>query len=608
MWSMSAVSSAAASWKRFRDERSTPVWTNAVSAVSLLAMPNRSRSYRAPRTRSGLRPEISISSSVLTPSSASAPISASAISRRCLRYAAAILASASRRSASSTVLTRSEDGNTWTTFSSRVRSCDSSSQATAVRTRVSSVAESRSNTFSSSSPRISPAVATTSPAKRFFRSRLRRALRIPWISSRDEARARRHAELALDVVRRIEKNATRRIAVAPGAAGFLQVILQRARYVGVDHQPHVRLVDPHPEGIGGHDRTQLAGDEAPLHLLLRLRRQARVEVVRGDLFHLKVVRDILALPPRRAVDDRAARRVWRQMGRQNLQDVRELLSSRGRDHLEGEIGAFRAAVEHGQLDVEFVPKVPGDVPDDIGFGGRGQAHDRRYRSVTCLLADETSHIAVVGTEVVAPTRQAVRLVQHPGADLTLVQHPPQGARAQLLRRDQQDAGVSQPDPLQGVAPLRHRQQPVDGHAAADAALLQPGHLVRHQRDQGRYHDRQRTGLVVARQRGDLVAERLPRPGGQDAQNMLFPPSPPRRCPAAWACRRASAGSGRKPSYPNQRFRSLPASWRSRHQPQAGSAHAVSLRRRTSRPACGNWWRTQGGITELPPATESHARA
>ena len=43
--------------------------------------------------------------------------------------------------ASSTELTRREDGNTCTRFSSRVSSTDSSSQATAVRTLVSSVAE-----------------------------------------------------------------------------------------------------------------------------------------------------------------------------------------------------------------------------------------------------------------------------------------------------------------------------------------------------------------------------------------------------------------------------------------------------------------------------------
>ena len=73
-----------------------------------------------------------------------------------------------------------------------------------MRTRVSSVAESRSNAASSSSPRISPAVATTSPSvrfllrapgleldvpatspsARFLRPRRRNAFRMPWISRR----------------------------------------------------------------------------------------------------------------------------------------------------------------------------------------------------------------------------------------------------------------------------------------------------------------------------------------------------------------------------------------------------------------------------------------
>ena len=66
-------------------------------------------------------------------------------------------------STSSFELTRRDEGKTCTRFSSRVNSTASSSQATAVRTRVSSVVESRSNAFSSSSLRISPAVATTSP-------------------------------------------------------------------------------------------------------------------------------------------------------------------------------------------------------------------------------------------------------------------------------------------------------------------------------------------------------------------------------------------------------------------------------------------------------------
>ena len=94
-----------------------------------------------------------------------------------------------------------------------------------------------------------------------------------------EPRARRHAELSLHIVRRIEEHATRRVAITPGAARLLKIILQRTRYVGVDDQPHVRLVDPHAEGVGGCDRAQLAGNEAALDVLLGLRRQTRVETI-----------------------------------------------------------------------------------------------------------------------------------------------------------------------------------------------------------------------------------------------------------------------------------------------------------------------------------------
>ena len=52
-------------------------------------------------------------------------------------------ARSSRARASSSEATRREDGNTWTRFSSLLSSTASSSQATAVRTRVSSVAVSR---------------------------------------------------------------------------------------------------------------------------------------------------------------------------------------------------------------------------------------------------------------------------------------------------------------------------------------------------------------------------------------------------------------------------------------------------------------------------------
>ena len=118
-----------------------------------------------------------------------------------------------------------------------------------------------------------------------------------------------------------------------------------------------------------------------------------------------------------------------------------------------------------------------------------------------------------------PARQAMRLVQHPGADLALVQHPAHRAGAKLLGRDEQDARFAQPYPVQRIGPLGHRQQPVDGHAAADPVRLQPRHLVRHERDQRRDHHRQRPHLVVARERRDLVAERLAGAGGKNPQHV-----------------------------------------------------------------------------------------
>ena len=177
--SMSACSIAAACSNRRSDDRSTPTWTKAVSAVSSLAIPTSSRSWSAFRTPSEFRPEAAINSSVLMPSSASASISVSQIFSNCRRYSTATFLCWSLDCASATEPTRSDDGNTCTRFSSRVSSTASSSQATAVRKRVSSVAESRSKTLSSSSVRISPEVAITSPSVRFLRSRFRRALRTP---------------------------------------------------------------------------------------------------------------------------------------------------------------------------------------------------------------------------------------------------------------------------------------------------------------------------------------------------------------------------------------------------------------------------------------------
>ena len=101
-----------------------------------------------------------------------------------------------------------------------------------------------------------------------------------------EPRTRRHAELILHILRCVEQHATRRIPVAAGAARLLQVVFQRSRDIGVNHQPHIGLVDAHAEGIGGHDYPQLTADEALLYALFTLRRQLGVKRVDCDLLSL----------------------------------------------------------------------------------------------------------------------------------------------------------------------------------------------------------------------------------------------------------------------------------------------------------------------------------
>ena len=136
--------------------------------------------------------------------------------------------------------------------------------------------------------------------------------------------------------------------------------------------------------------------------------------------------------------------------------------------------------------------MPDDVGDDFRLGGGRQALDQRQRLVrrgVAAFGDEAGDVAVIRPEILAPFRQAVRLVENPGADFPLRQHLAHAAIAQLLGGDEQDADIPQAHAVEHVGPFRHVEQPVDRRAAVDAALAQALDLVLHQRDQRRDDDR-----------------------------------------------------------------------------------------------------------------------
>ena len=197
-----------------------------------------------------------------------------------------------------------------------------------------------------------------------------------------------------------------------------------------------------PKALVAAMTPQLAFDEALLHALPRLGRQPGVEVVRRHALLPEELRHLLGLTARRAVDDGASRHVRRQVGLDDLVKVGELLAPGGRHHHELQVRAPSAAVEDCDLDAKLVPKMGSDVRHHIGLRGRGQAQHRRDRLLSRLLTDEASHVTIVGPEIVPPLRQTVGLVEHPGADLALVEHPAQASVAQLLRRDDEDARIA----------------------------------------------------------------------------------------------------------------------------------------------------------------------
>ena len=96
------------------------------------------------------------------------------------------------------------------------------------------------------------------------RTRLRMALSRLSKSFFVSLRRRGQAELGLDVLLIEQQHAAGGLAVPAGAPGLLQVVLQRARDVGVDHDPDVGLVHPHAEGVRRRDHRQIALDEALL--------------------------------------------------------------------------------------------------------------------------------------------------------------------------------------------------------------------------------------------------------------------------------------------------------------------------------------------------------
>ena len=212
---------------------------------------------------------------------------------------------------------------------------------------------------------------------------------------------------------------------------------------------------------------------------------------------------LLGILARRRIDDRRtalriAQQIERALGPHGLRHF---------DHFDGEVVAAEAVDEARGV---VQRKLREDVVLNDGCCGRGQRQDRRGAQQVQMLAEH----AVVGAEIVAPLRDAVRLVDGDERRLALAQHLGKAGDAQPLRRDEEklqaavqvvDAGLARALAIQSGVNARDLQ----------TACRELGGLIFHERDERA--DDQRG--AAARDGRQLVAERFARAGRHHQQDI-----------------------------------------------------------------------------------------
>ena len=281
--------------------------------------------------------------------------------------------------------------------------------------------------------------------------------------------------LLRDVARAEQQQAVARQPVAPGPAGLLVVALDVFRQVVVDDPAHIGFVDAHAEGDGCADDAGVVAQEALLVPGALLGAESGVVGPGRKAAAGQRLGQALRGGAAGAVDDAA-------LVLAAADEVDELFQRLvlGRDPVR-EVGSVEARDKRGGI-----PQL--EVGDDVGadaLGGRGrQRHERHVRQ----RRPQPGELTVLGPEVVAPFRDAVRLVDGQATDfpafevlLPALEHEPLGRGVEELVFALVQAAQAAP----GFVGVEARVEKRGRHAAGGELV----HLVLHQRDERRHDDR-----------------------------------------------------------------------------------------------------------------------
>ena len=286
-------------------------------------------------------------------------------------------------------------------------------------------------------------------------------------------------------------------------ARLLVVGFERARRTPVQHQPHVGLVDPHAEGTGGHDDRRPVVQEGAEHRFADVGIEPGVIGRSLETPESQRPRDELREPSRGGIDDHLCGSLAHQRD-----DPREPVAIVLHPaHLEPEIRPVERGRHHLRVrDAQHLEDLP-------PCRRRGAAGERQRLGLAQVIA-QLAELLVDRPEAVAPLDDAVSLVHREQRDARTGVPDETGERREPFGSAVQQSGPPAQGEIEYGALVRRRQRAVQ-EGGGNAPAAQRRDLVLHQRDERRYDD----GQPVREQRRYLVAQRLPRTGGQHGQHV-----------------------------------------------------------------------------------------
>ena len=297
----------------------------------------------------------------------------------------------------------------------------------------------------------------------------------------------------LDILVAVEGQTVALAAVAARTARLLIVAFERLGNVIVNHIAHVGLVDTHAEGNGRHNHVDALHEEVVLVGRTRRGIHAGMVGARLDAVGQQQLGELLDLLAAQAVDDAALALVLLDEADDVAVDV--VLGP----YFIIEVGAVERRLEdRGVRHAEILL----DVHLHLGGGGSRQG-DERSRT---YFVDDGADTSVLGTEVMSPLRDAVRLVDGIERNLDFAQEGDVVLLGQRLGREVEQLGLALEhvgaDLLDGRLVERRIEEVCNTRLGREGA--HGVHLVLHQGDERRDDD----GDALHQKRRKLVAQRL----------------------------------------------------------------------------------------------------